>query len=143
MRASLFSAAPGKRALAIEPLGPTAAVLALQSLGPGAALDAKLELTFEPSGEKRPWEAPVFIPGDSAEFFMPSASGEGSLELETLASDGVIARVIGTIHDVYGHEHRVDDAVRVGEWWKVVSEASQRYQESADKKAVRELEKIR
>ncbi len=74
---------------------------------------------------------------------MPSTSGEGSLELETLASDGVIARVIGTIHDVYGHEHRVDDAVRVGEWWKVVSEASQRYQESADKKAVRELEKIR
>lgn len=130
-------------ALDVVSLGPTAGTIALRSLGPGTALLVSVDITYRPSGAVRAWQTPVFSPGESAQFFAAGASGAGELDFNKLAAQSVSVSVSGTMRDVLGTEHAIQDSVDPGEWWNVVIQADQRNVQRADERAVSELEKIR
>jgi hypothetical protein len=49
----------------------------------------------------------------------------------------------GKIRDAFGQTHVVDERIDVAEFWGRLENANERWVESADRKVVRELEKIR
>jgi hypothetical protein len=129
--------------LLVRPYGPTGGFLALRSLGPGTALDVSVTLRFEPSGEARDWRTPVFPPGDEAEFFFPDTESGQAPDFTMLEEHGVVATVTGSVLDVAGKSHQVDERLDVATWAKVLTSAHQRYDTEPADKIATELKKIR
>jgi len=98
---------------------------------------------FEPSGESRDWRAPVFPPGDEAEFFFPGVKDLKAPDFNQLGEQGVRVRVTGSMRDVAGKTYDVDEHLDVAAWWKVIKDSGQLYPENPTDEAVSELKKIR
>jgi hypothetical protein len=129
--------------LYVRAYGPTGGHLTLRSLGPGAALDIGVTLTFDPPGETREWHAPLLPPGEEAEFMFPTGENgrlRGFKELETL---GAKAGVSGSMRDVSGGMHEIEEHVDVASWAKVLTDANQRYVRSPADIVASEIKKIR
>jgi hypothetical protein len=72
--------------------------------------------------------------------FLP-ANGIGGRD-DLVAKHPTIA-LSGTFLDALGQTHTVDERIDVAEFWGRLENANERWVESADRKVVRELEKIR
>jgi hypothetical protein len=129
-------------ALAVDPLSTFQGLLSVQNLGPGAACDVELRLTFEPHSATREWAAPFLLSGEKAQFKALGRDGEKEYKLETLAREGVVVRLDGSMRDVDGRNHEVADEVNIAEWWDMALHSDQRYLESVGERIVRELTKI-
>jgi hypothetical protein len=140
--ARLLSMLP-KLVLDVKMIGPTFGDVVVRNVGPGAAIDADLTLTFEGSEsaerEERQWLAHVIAPGENHEFL--PAHGIGGMD-DLVAKHPTIA-LEGKIRDAFGQTHVVDERIDVAEFWGRLENANERWVENADRKVVRELEKIR
>ncbi len=103
-----------KLALSLEYRGPTFALIVVKNVGPGAALDADIELAFEPregssyERDGRPWRTNLIGPGEEHWFFPPRPGGE-TLYVEGLAAGFERITLNGTVRDALAVEHRVDE----------------------------------
>lgn len=131
-------------ALYVRPYSQMGGNLALRSLGPGAALDVEVTITFKPEGETRQWRAPVFPPGEEAEFFFPGFREGGNAGFKELEKREAQADLHGSMRDVTGNSHTVDEHLDVAGWSKLTVLADQRYPRGRYEDVVAsELKKIR
>jgi hypothetical protein len=129
--------------LYVRPYDPIGGHVALRSLGPGTALDVVITLKFEPSGETRDWRTPVFPSGDEAQFIFPR-NEEGRIPgFNALEAGGVQVSVSGSMRDVAGRAHDVNERLDVASWYMVVGEADQLYAKTPLDEIASEMEKIR
>jgi hypothetical protein len=139
--ARLLSLLP-KLALDIEMIGPTFGDVVVRNVGPGAAVEADLVLTFEAASpgdkEERRWLAHVITPGEKHEFL----PGDGIRSMDALVAKHPTIALSGTVRDARGQTHNVDERIDVAEAWRRLEAALHRWEESSDRKIVRELEKI-
>jgi hypothetical protein len=143
MRETRRQAIRPRLGLYIRPYGPTGGHLALVSLGPGTALEVAVTLRFEPSGETREWSAPVFAPGDDAEFFFPRVEKHQLPGFDELERQNAQVTASGSMRDVAGDVHEVSEHVDAAAWWKLVSAAQQHYVEAPVERVASEMKKIR
>jgi hypothetical protein len=140
--ARLLSLLP-KLVLDVKMIGPTFGDVVVRNVGPGAAIDADLTLTFEGSEaaerEERQWLAHVIAPGEDHEFL----PGNEIRSMDDLVAKHPRIALEGKIRDAFGQTHVVDERIDVAEFWGHLENANERWVESADRKVVRELEKIR
>jgi hypothetical protein len=140
--ARLLSLLP-KLVLHVKMIGPTFGDVVVRNVGPGAAIDADLALTFEGSEaaerEERRWLAHVIAPGEDHEFL----PGNEIRSMDDLVAKHPTIALEGKIRDAFGQTHVVDERIDVAEFWGRLENANERWVESADRKVVRELEKIR
>jgi hypothetical protein len=133
---------PGESVTGLAMIGPTFGDVVVRNVGPGAAIDADLTLTFEGSEaaerEERQWLAHVIAPGDDHEFL----PGNGIGGMDDLVAKHPTIALEGEIRDAFGQTHFVDERINVAEFWGRLENANERWVENADRKVVRELEKI-
>jgi hypothetical protein len=143
MKETRLQAIRPRLGLYVRPYGPTGGNLALVSLGPGAALEVAVALQFEPAGETRQWSAPVFVPGDDAEFFFPRAEKHELPNFDELERQNALATARGTMRDIAGNVHEVSEHVDAAAWWRLVSAAQQHYVEAPGERVAHEMKKVR
>jgi hypothetical protein len=143
MRAARLLSLFPKLVLDVEMIGPTYGDVVVRNVGPGAAVDADLTLTFEAGNagdaEDRRWLAHVIAPGEKHEF-LPTR-GIGSMD-DLVAKHPTIA-LSGTLRDALGQVHTVAERIDAAEAWSRLQGALHRWEETPERKVVRELEKIR
>jgi hypothetical protein len=100
-------------------------------------------LAFESSRERRQWAAAVFAQGDVAEFLFPRTPAGDTPGFDELEKHSVRATATGTMHDVLGNAHKIDESLDAAAWSKVVASADQHYSEPAEERLAREVKKIR
>jgi hypothetical protein len=133
----LFSFRP-RLALDLKVIAPHSGVVVVRSLGPGPAVDVRVTVTYQPSGARKVFLAPVLVPGQSNDFFPIGASGAPALELDDLASQGVVVGLVGTMLDAYGDQHSVDETLVIAEWWDAVKQADRLSDTPADERIAKE-----
>ena len=143
MRAARLLSLLPKLVLDVEMIGPTFGDVVVRNVGPGAAVDADLTIIFESSDpaerEERRWLAHVVAPGQKHEFL--PGSGIGSMD--ALVTKHPTIALSGTLRDALGQKHTVAERIDVAPAWARLREANVRWEESTDRRVVRELEKIR
>ena len=140
MRAARLLNLLPKLVLDVEMIGPAFGDVVVRNVGPGAAVDVDLTLMFEGSEpEERRWLAHVIAPGEKHEFL--PADGIGSMDA-LVAKHPTIA-LSGTLRDALGQTHTVAERINVAAAWARLKSAQHRWEESAERRVVRELEKIR
>lgn len=142
MKKTRFQTVRPKLGLYIHPYSPLGGHVGIRSLGPGVALNVNLKLTFQPSGESRTWQTPLFSPGEDAQFFFPNIANKlpGFVELR---ENQVQVNIEGSMLDVSGRAHPVDEHLNAGAWSEALGYENQVYAEPPLTKIARELEKIR
>lgn len=129
--------------LYVRAYGPTGGHLTLRSLGPGTALDVNVMLAFEPSGETREWRAPIFPPGDEAQFMFPKDEESRLPGFKELVTLEIKASVTGSMRDVAGESHEVKERVDAAADANLLIGAHQVYVKSPADTVAGELKKIR
>jgi hypothetical protein len=129
--------------LYVQAYSPMGGHIALRSLGPGIALDVLITLKFDPSGETRHWQTPVFPPGHEAEFFFPKDEQERIPGFKELEERGIHASVVGMMRDVAGTSYEVNEQLDAAAWSKVLGEAHQVYVKTPADVVASEMKKIR
>jgi hypothetical protein len=132
-----------KLALMVVPYSPTGGHLGLTSLGPGVALAVEVEIIFDPLGEVRPWRTDVFHPGDRVELMFPPIKVPPPFDFAKLQEHKVRVRLTGSMKDVDGEDHAVEDEIDAGAWSSIIDQSGQLYVTDADQRIGDELEKIR
>jgi hypothetical protein len=126
MGAAREAAVLPKLALEFHRLGPTVVDLAIRSVGPGAALDIDVAVEWVPADEdaKAPtirWRRNLLSPGEQVELFPP---GDLNGNLDTLPTIYRDIRLRGSMEDVLGKSHTVDEAFgNITEWRDLLGDA--------------------
>jgi hypothetical protein len=140
-RARLLTFLP-KLALDLAMATPTYAMVVVRNVGSGPALDADLRLVFagtdstEP--EERSWLAHVVAPGERHEFIPPTEVNS----LIDLAARHPTVSLRGSVRDALGQAHAVSEQIDVAEASARLESALHRWEETPQRKMVRELEKL-
>jgi hypothetical protein len=141
-RARLLSLLP-KLVLDIAMPGPTFGLVVVRNVGTGPALEADLRLGFEGTTEaereERFWLAHVIAPGENHEFLPPQAVNS----LDDLAAQHPVITLRGSHLDALGQSHAVDERMDVAELAVRLKTVLHRWEETPERKMVRELEKSR
>jgi hypothetical protein len=144
MRASRQLSIRPSLALMVVPYSPTGGHLALTSLGPGTAVDVDVTIRFDPLGESRPWRTDVLRPGDRVEFLFPGPqAGAPPFDFAELGGHNVHVRLTGSMKDVEGEAHEVEDEIDAVAWSTIIEQSGQLYVRDPTRIVAEELEEIR
>jgi len=105
-------------------IGHGEAVVRITNVGQGAALDGRLEVVFiRPEGSDLPphaitWTPNVVTPFERSDFYVPTGYRR---VMADFAEQFPRVSLVGTVHDVLGKEHRVDDQLDVAGYWAQIS----------------------
>jgi hypothetical protein len=131
--------------LLVRAVDPNVGLVEIRSLGPGTALHASLQLAQEPASnaEQRPWKAPVFSPGEKARLRpLAPADNSSGYSIQDLADAHVSLRLTGTMLDIDGNEHEVNEEFDAATWWGAIA-PEQIFEADHEVLANRERERLR
>lgn len=146
MRSSRLLGLRPRLALRVRPYSDTGGHLALRNVGGGTALDVSVTIKFDGDdlNEARPWRADVLAPGEEVVFMFPQREPGGTpLNFAALQTQQVRARVHGTMDDIDGKPHVVEDEIDAAQWSREAETAVQLFEGDDAKRIGDELEKIR
>ena len=106
--------------MSIAYVGNGVGVVRVTNVGQGAALDAYLELTFQPPHDRQQaahvihWTPSVVTPFERSDFYMP---GRPHTYMRDFAETYPRVTLQGTVKDTLGNESRVDDEIDVARYY--------------------------
>lgn len=107
----------------VHSLGAGLGRLRVVNVGPGPAIDVDLEIRMEPGNDwVVRWTAPVIGPGEHHDFW-PRDAGQSTgaiLRLDALTERYQDFRIIGSMQDVVGRHHVIDERFEIREWWSLI-----------------------
>lgn len=112
---------------------PNFLTLQITNFGKGPAMNIKAEVIFQPSEEKRPWEASIMSPGESIRILLP----EGRIDKVLEKSSKIILK--GEYKDIFNRTFKMDEIIDV----KVFIEQAQQLSQLWESDIVREVSDIK
>jgi hypothetical protein len=111
-------------------LGPVHTWPTIANVGAGPALNADLEVVFEPIDPEvnppvvRRWRWNVMAPGERLRLFPPEHDGKRLFTTDDMAARYARVRVRGTVNDSLGQQRPVDDCLEdLHQWSQLIQDA--------------------
>jgi len=119
--------------------------LRVVNVGPGPAIDVDVELRLEPGDEwSVRWTASVVAPGEKHDFW-PHASADPAsniMRIPEIAEKYQHLVLTGTMRDVAGATHRVDERFDIREWWQLIIQAGRQLDKDWAEETAKHLQEI-
>jgi hypothetical protein len=124
------------------------AEIVVRNVGQGPALDADLELAFEPlpgtdqQRISRPWRASVIAPGEDHRFYPPVDAAGQLMHMDALVAAFARITLRGTCHPSLGDPVTIDDEMAdLSESWQLAQDADHALQEDPAEKSAAALKR--
>lgn len=130
-----------KLAVELHHIGPMHVDALIKNVGPGAAFGVDVTLIYDASKPERAslerrWRRNVIASGEQFEFLPP----RDAMDFRALAAEYTSIRLIGTMRDAFGKQHKVDEELRdIGEWQQLLEKAVVRWVQEPDERLAKEL----
>lgn len=111
-----------------------------QNVGGGAAVGLEAEVRFEGVSTDAEalapyrWHAPSLASQEHADLYARERPNAKMLEVSELVHRAAVVRLVGHCFDVLGRRHEIDASLPIADWWAVIQQAGQRFEESTERR---------
>jgi hypothetical protein len=111
-----------------------------QNVGGGAAIGLQVEVRFEGAAADAEalapyrWHAPSLAPHEHADLYARERPDAKMLEVAALVDRAPVVRLVGHCFDVLGRRHEIDAPLALADWWSVIQQAGQRFEEPTQRR---------